>query len=200
MIIAVMGMVSLGIGLIPAWATDTQKLPSSATIDKSKPLQPTTLNPVDPSKLSNHPGCVPKTCEQAGAKCGDISDGCGKVVHCGIAQQVSVTVDPPQYTGICPKTFKFTGTITTDKKGTAKYSWIHHPYVYKEYEVVFNSPGSKQVFFEWSVPPNLPSGQQWLELSACSSSNVYVSAKAVFQVQCTKVLKPGDGLPLDPKQ
>ena len=185
MIISVMGMVSLGSGLVPAWAIDARKLPPSATIDKSK--------------VPNE-GCVPKTCEQVGAKCGDISDGCGKVVHCGIAQQVSVSVDPPQYTGICPKTFKFTGTITTDKKGTARYSWVHHPFVYKEYEVVFNSPGSKQVFFEWSVPPNLPSGQQWLELSACSSNNVYVSAKAVFQVQCTKILKPGDGLPLDPKQ
>jgi hypothetical protein len=29
------------------------------------------------------PGCVPRTCAQAGASCGPIGDGCGNIVDCG---------------------------------------------------------------------------------------------------------------------
>jgi hypothetical protein len=186
MIIAVLGMVSLGIGLIPAGAIDAQKLPPNAIIDKSKLPKP---------------GCVPKTCEQAGAESGDISDGCGHVVHCGIAQKVSVTVDPPQYTGICPKTLKFTGTITAKKKGKVGYGWsgynalgYHNP-LYNG-TLSFEAAGSKQVFWDYTVPLNLPADKQHVEFWADGADAV----TANFKVTCTKVLKPGDGVPLDPKQ
>ena len=105
--IAVLIMVLFGIGLIPAWSIDPQKLPPNAIIDKTKPGKFNT----------SPPGCVPTTCEQVGADRGNISDGCGKVLDCGIAKQVSATVDPPQYTGPYPKTLNFTGTITTKKRG-----------------------------------------------------------------------------------
>ena len=133
-------------------------------------------------------GCTPTTCEEAKATCGNISDGCGKVLDCGIAKQVSVTVDPQQYNGVCPKTFKFTATITTNKKGTASYRWSHSPYVNKEGEIVFNAAGSKQVFFEWAVPHSVVSDQQWLSFSACGAE----PAKASFSIHCTN-LKPIGG-------
>ncbi len=37
----------------------------------------------------------------------------------GLAAQV----DPPSYMGFCPKTFNFTGTITTNGPGTVTYRW-----------------------------------------------------------------------------
>jgi hypothetical protein len=199
-IVAVLGMVLLGICSMPAWATDAQKLPSSAVIDKSKSVQPNIYKPIDQSKLPK-PGCVPQTCEQAGAESGDISDGCGHVVHCGIAQKVSVTVDPPQYTGICPKTLKFTGTITAKKKGKVQYGWsgynalgYHNP-LYNGI-LSFEAAGSKQVFWDYTVPLNLSADKQHVEFWADGADAV----TAFFKVTCTKVLKPGEGLPLDPKQ
>ena len=132
--------------------------------------------------------CKPTTCEEAKATCGNISDGCGKVLECGIAKKVWVTVDPQQFTGICPKTFKFTATITTDKKGTAHFLWSHDPYVHKEGDLVFNAAGSKQVVYEWAVPHSVPSDQQWLSFYACGVDPV----KTVFSVHCTN-LKPVGG-------
>jgi hypothetical protein len=32
-------------------------------------------------------GCVPVTCEQAGAKCGAIPDGCGASIQCGVCPE-----------------------------------------------------------------------------------------------------------------
>jgi hypothetical protein len=200
-IMAILGLFFWGTVLIPAWAADPQKLPPDASVaNKSKMVQPGAAKSIDTSQIPK-PGCVPKTCEQVGAEVGDISDGCGHVVHCGIAQKVSITIDPPQYAGICPKTLKLTGTITAKKKGKAYYQWMgptapgnFQPL--KNGTLVFEAAGSKQVFLDYSVPINLPADQQRVHFSADGAEGV----TTFFKVVCTKVLKPGEGVSLDPKQ
>ena len=191
--IAVLCVVLFGIGLIPAWSIDPHKLPPSAIIDKTKP-----------GKLDTSPsGCVPTTCEQVGADRGNISDGCGKVLDCGIAKLVVATVDPPQYTGPYPKTLNFTGTITTKKKGKAYYQWslayqvdpMHHS-CEQGGSIVFDTPGSKQVFFECVVPVNYPPNYRYMNFSAAGAAGIQVP----FIVNYTKVLKPSDGNTFGPKQ
>lgn len=135
-------------------------------------------------------GCVPVTCEEAGAICGNISNGCGKVLDCGIAESVTVTVDPPAYTGICPKPFTFTGTVTVKKAGTARYHWRNTPYVNVEGEIYFAAPGTKQVSYTWHLPPSVPSGKQYLEFGACGAEYVKIG----FSAHCT-ALKPKETHP-----
>jgi hypothetical protein len=185
--------------VIRAWAADPGKLPPQS-IDKSKVVESQKLDKIKPSPV---PGCTPKTCEELGAYCGSISDGCGHVVECGIAKQISVTVDPPQYTGVCPKTFKFTGTITVSKKGKVCYSFYnnysfdgHGGTAGKSGELMFDGPGTKQVFYEWGVPINLPQNYQYVYFSASGAATV----KVPFIMNCTKVFKPNEGIPQDRKQ
>jgi hypothetical protein len=192
---AVLGVVLWTMGLIPAWPVERQKLPSSTVADQSK-----AYNPIDPSK-SPKPGCVPTTCEKAGADSGDISDGCGHVIHCGIAQKVFVSIDPPQYAGICPKTLRLTGTIIAKRKGKAYYSWMAPtaPGNFQPLQngnIVFEAAGSKQVFLDYSVPVNLPIDQQRVNFYADGAEGVTAS----FKVICTQVFKPTEKGPLDPKQ
>jgi hypothetical protein len=33
--------------------------------------------------VPNHCACQPKTCDQLGARCGAIDDGCGQMLDCG---------------------------------------------------------------------------------------------------------------------
>jgi hypothetical protein len=195
-----LGGASLVFGLGQAWPADPQKLPSGAVIDKAKPGQPDSYKIGDPSKLPK-PGCVPVTCEQVGAEVGDISDGCGKVIHCGIAQKVSVAIDPPQYAGVCPKTLKLTGTITAKKKGKAYYQWMGPtaPGNFQPLQngnIAFEAAGTKQVFLDYPGPINLPVDQQRVLFYADGAEGV----TATFKLTCTKILKIGEGIPLDPKQ
>jgi hypothetical protein len=196
--IALLTMALLGSGPNPAWSIDSSKLPP-ASYDRVRNLE---IQKMDKSKLPGS-GCIPRTCEEAGAYCGQISDGCGKVLDCGIAKQASATVDLPQYTGVCPKTFKFTGTITTHKKGKVCYSFYnnysfdaHSAAGGKSGELFFDGPGTKQVFYEWAVPIKLPPAYHYVLFSASGAPEV----KVPFQMKCTQVFKPGGGTTLDPKQ
>jgi hypothetical protein len=148
--IAMLIMVLLGSGPNQAWSIDSSKLPPSS-YDRARNLE---IQKMDKSMLPGS-GCVPRTCEELGAYCGQISDGCGKVLDCGIAKQASATVDLPQYTGVCPKTFTFTGTITTHRKGKVCYSFYnnhsldsHSAAGGKSGELLFDGPGTKQIFYE----------------------------------------------------
>ena len=135
-------------------------------------------------------GCQPVTCEEAGATCGSISNGCGEVLDCGIAKSVTVTVDPPTYSGICPKPFTFTGKITVKKAGTARYHWRNTPYVNVEEEIYFAAPGTKQVTYTWHVSPSVPASKQFLEFGACGADY----ARVGFSAHCT-ALKPEETNP-----
>jgi hypothetical protein len=196
--LASLGMVMLWLGLSMVWAAEQKAAPGVTITDKTK----TVFTGIGKDPLqSPKPGCVPKTCEQLGVEVGDISDGCGKVVHCGIAQKVSVTIDPPQYAGVCPKTLRLTGTITAKKKGKAYYQWMGPtaPGNFQNLQngnIVFESAGNKQVFLDYSVPVNLPVDQQRVHFWADGAEGV----TALFKVTCTKIMKIGDGIPLDPKQ
>jgi hypothetical protein len=179
--IAVLAMISFAIGVIPAWSIDPQQLPPSASINKTIP-----------GKSNAPPPCVPTTCEKAGAgaSCGNIADGCGKTLQCGVAKYLSVTVDAPQYTGVCPKTLQFTGFITADKKGKSCYSWIGidtkgYENVLINGDVMFDAAGSKKVSFEYTVPYNLPVNKQYMSFAADGAQWV----KIYFKVECTKYLK-----------
>jgi hypothetical protein len=197
-------LVSLGVfligGSLVTWAAEQKVAPAASMMDKSKLVQPGVGKSIDPSQTPK-PGCVPVTCEQVGAEVGDISDGCGHVVHCGIAQKVSVTIDPPQYSGVCPKTLKLTGTITAKKKGKAYYQWMGPtaPGNFQPLQsgnIPFDSAGTKQVFLEYAVPVNLPVDQQRVHFYADGAEGV----TATFKVTCTKVWKVGEGVPSDPRQ
>jgi hypothetical protein len=63
---------------------------------------------------------------------------------------ISASVDPPVYTGPCPKTFKFTGVITANGPGTVTYRWEHSPGTGKVETVTFDAAGSKTVTKDYS--------------------------------------------------
>lgn len=145
----------------------------------------------------NGGGCKPKTCEEMGGYSGSINDGCGNVVDFGVAKQASVTVDLPQYTGVCPITLKFTGTITASKEGIVCYRFFN-PFSFNNGhsliggpsgELVFETAGTKQIIYEWQVPVNLPHDYQYILFDASGAKQVQLH----FNMNCTKFLKPTGG-------
>lgn len=63
---------------------------------------------------------------------------------------VAASVDPKSYTGLCPKTFHFTGVITVNGPGTVKYRWEHSPGTGLKESVTFDDAGSKTVTKDYS--------------------------------------------------
>ena len=131
--------------------------------------------------------CIPTTCKKAKANCGDLSDGCGKVLHCGIAEKAVVSVTPPHYSGTCPTTFTFTASVSTSKTGTIPYTFSNH-YIsngismdfVKKGELVFTTPGTQQASADWTVPANLLQKNQYIQFNACGIETLHVP----FEMKC----------------
>jgi WD40 repeat protein len=91
-----------------------------------------------------------------------------------------LTAEPSNYSGKCPVTIKFTGTIeVVGSGGTVKYRFIrNNGEKREEHELTFDSPGSKEVNDTWRR-----SGPGW-ELLEITSPQLQESEKAVFKIAC----------------
>jgi hypothetical protein len=69
----------------------------------------------------------------------------------------NVIVNPLTYSGACPATFHFTGTITMNGPGTVTYRWERSEGTLKTPQVLtFSTAGSQTVADQWASPPVSP--------------------------------------------
>jgi hypothetical protein len=100
--------------------------------------------------------------------------------------EVTVTVTPPAFTGNCPKTFVFTGKITTDSSGVVSYGWKRsdgeiHPLK----TIAFSRPGTKDFTYNWTVGTDGKSCSGWVALETLSPNRM-TSNKANFTLKCLR--------------
>lgn len=110
--------------------------------------------------------------------------------------EVTVTVTPPAFTGNCPKTFVFTGKITTDSSGVVSYGWKRsdgeiHPLK----TIAFSRPGIKDFTYNWTVGTDGKSCSGWVVLETLSPNRM-TSNKANFTLKCLRD-RPDKPLPVD---
>jgi hypothetical protein len=104
--------------------------------------------------------------------------------------KVTAAVNPPEYSGKCPKRFEFFGEITVNKPGVVKYKWIRSDRAIAPVQTLgFRTPGTKRVTSYWQI--GAP-GEHW-EAIEILAPNKMKSNKAVFKLKCTPiaVIKPG---------
>ena len=107
-----------------------------------------------------------------------------------IVTGVKLTVDPvfQNYRGACPAMVIFNGSITTNAKGTVKYTFESSTGTnYNQYPLVFTGPGTKNTVQQhWKVSNDF-SG--WLALKPLPPYNYISSTRSFFKVTCTGHLK-----------
>jgi hypothetical protein len=96
--------------------------------------------------------------------------------------KATASVNPSSYSGTtCPKTFTFTGKITTNKAGTVKYYWERsNGYKSASTSLKFSAAGTKSVTHSWAVNDSY-SG--WARVNV-TSPNSKASGKASFTFTC----------------
>lgn len=76
----------------------------------------------------------------------------GLSVAVEVVTDVSVAVDNSNFTGACPRTFTFTGTITTNSPATVIYQWYNNGVASGgEQTLTFGAAGSQNVTHQWSL-------------------------------------------------
>jgi hypothetical protein len=110
--------------------------------------------------------------------------------------EVTVTVTPPAFTGNCPKTFVFTGKITTDSSDMVSYGWKRSDgAVHPLQTIEFTRPGTKDFTYNWTVGTDGKSYSGWVVLET-KSPNKMTSTKANFTLKCLRA-RPEKPLPVD---
>jgi hypothetical protein len=75
----------------------------------------------------------------------------GLSVAVEVVTGLSVTVNNSNFTGACPYTFTFTGTITVNSPATATYQWYDDGVASgTEQTISFGAAGSQNVTHPWS--------------------------------------------------
>jgi hypothetical protein len=94
---------------------------------------------------------------------------------------VTASVDPPSYTGTCPKTFNFSAVISANGPGTVTYKWERSDGVTSPTgSITFDTAGSKTVTSAWDLSSN---GTWWMRLRILTP-NEMVSNQATFTLSC----------------
>ena len=99
---------------------------------------------------------------------------------------VTAEVEPPQFVGSCPRTFKFTGVITVNRAGRVKYRWEHSDGKHRMPSfTTFSSPAAHTVRDAWmlgssSAPFHYPGFARLRILQP----NPTASGKATFTLDC----------------
>ncbi len=107
---------------------------------------------------------------------------------------VTASVDPPSFTGLCPKVFNFYTVITANGPGSVTYQWEKSDGTFVPGLINFAAAGSQTVTSSWSVGTSY-SGWQRVHVF---SPNEVISNQANFTLTCTLVpLIPK--IPLEPK-
>jgi hypothetical protein len=110
--------------------------------------------------------------------------------------EVTVTVTPPVFTGNCPKTFVFTGKITTDSSDMVSYGWKRSDgAVHPIQTIEFTRPGTKDFTYNWTVGTDGKNYSGWVVLETKSPNNM-ISNKASFTLKCLRD-RPEKPLPVD---
>lgn len=95
---------------------------------------------------------------------------------------VTVTPDPPFYTGACPTSANFYAVITVNGPGTVRYNWERSDGAFSRIvTLVFDGPGSQTVGTDWTFHET---GPYW-ERVHVSTPNEIVSNQASFTLSCT---------------
>lgn len=109
--------------------------------------------------------------------------------------EVTVTVTPPAFTGNCPKTFVFTGKITSDSSEVVSYGWKRSDgAVHPIKTIEFDRPGIKDLTYNWTVGTDGKSCSGWVVLET-KSPNKMTSNKANFTLKCLRT-RPEKPLPV----
>jgi hypothetical protein len=110
--------------------------------------------------------------------------------------EVTVTVAPPTFTGNCPKTFVFTGKITTDSSDMVSYGWKRSDgAIHPVKTIEFTRPGTKDFTYNWIVGTDGKSCSGWVVLETLSP-NIMTSNKANFTLKCLRA-RPEKPLPVN---
>jgi hypothetical protein len=126
---------------------------------------------------------------------------------------LSYGVDRPSYVGQCPVGLKFTGSITTSRRGTVKYrSVAHDGSASPVYTLTFNAAGTKAVT-TWgdTLSKPKPSGtlaaapggdgpdyQGWRRLEIVEPAGFAPSAPAAYSVTCKEQTLQLQAAPVEP--
>ena len=96
--------------------------------------------------------------------------------------KVTASVNPPDFSGNCPKRFEFTGEITVDKPCVVTYKWIRSDNAMAPVQTIkFKRPGTQKVSNYWELSAE---GEHW-EAVQVMEPNPMTSNKAVFRLKCT---------------
>jgi hypothetical protein len=104
-----------------------------------------------------------------------------------VAHVTSVTagVTPTEYDGLCPKTFRFTGTITVDRGGRVKYQWQHSDGKHKPPQTTyFSGPDAHTVTDLWTLGSNTAFHYAGHARLRIISPSTVLSGKAEFTLNC----------------
>ena len=118
---------------------------------------------------------------------GDNNNGSGgsdPAPQTGQVTNITASVNPTTYNGLCPKTFEFTGVITVDGPCEVTYRWVHVPYVHEEKTITFTAAGTKTVKYSWSVGNGIPDNEHWLDLIVSAPNPAPVIETVSFDLDC----------------
>ncbi len=98
---------------------------------------------------------------------------------------VTASAQPQRYSGPCPTTVRFTGTITATGSGTVTYAWQRSDGATSGKETLtFAASGTQTVTESWSLGgPSLPSFSGWEQLVVLAPQSL-TSNQATFTVSC----------------
>jgi len=95
---------------------------------------------------------------------------------------VTVSVDPPSFTGPCPKRFDFSAVITVNSPGTVTYEWLdNRGWISSPRSITFDAAGSQTVTF-WRQYPSSVS-DEWLCVHILTPNDI-LSNEAHYSLTC----------------
>ena len=111
---------------------------------------------------------------------------CASAQHVAHITGVSVQAEPTEHAGPCPKTFRFTGTITVDRAGKVKYRWMHSDNKHRPPAfTTFAGPDAHTVRDTWTIGnPTTPFEYKGYARLQILSPITSLSDKAAFSVKC----------------
>jgi hypothetical protein len=98
---------------------------------------------------------------------------------------VSLSVSEREYRGFCPHKFVFTGSITVNRAGTVRYTWLRNDGASsKTFRLDFDGPGTKPVTYEWELGGAMGSyPNRWVQLKVLAPNSL-LSSRALFTLTC----------------
>ncbi len=101
------------------------------------------------------------------------------------APTATLSASPAAYSGKCPTTITFNGSITAPKAGKLQYKFIRSDNANAPIQTLeFDKPGTKPVSTTWTLGgPGLPEYEGWQAIQIVYPQQV-TSNRAVFKVKC----------------